>query len=204
VLSPGGVAGAGAGGIIQTVIVILIGLIGLFGGAVVVGGILIFTGSPTPCGNGPIAVSSEASQQMRTAWKEFALRAARAPANAAFNESQITSRGVDYVKEKNAPIEDLQIHFCAQGYAEAYGKVKVLALNSKVVVRGTVDVSGPKPVVTILSVKAGNLPSSVAKPIVDRVIDAANIRTLDIDEHVTNVVFSAEGGVGKVTVTAQP
>jgi hypothetical protein len=200
----GGAAAAGAGGLMQTLIVVLIGLIGLIGGAVVVGGVLIFTGSPTPCGNGPIPVSSQASQQMRAAWKEFAVRAARAPANAAFTESQITSRGVDYIKEKNAPIEELQVFFCPQGYAEASGKVKVLGLNSTVVVRGTVDVSGPKPVVKILSVRAGNLPGSVAKPIVDRVLDAANVRTIDIDEHVTNVVFSAEGGVGRVTVSAQP
>ena len=110
-----------------------------------------------------------------------------------------TSRGVDWVEQKNAPIDDLQVYFCPQGYAEATGKVSILGLKSKVVVRGTVDFSGPQPEVVILSVRAGRLPSSVAKPIVERVIDAANVRTVDIDEHVTSVEFAPDGG--KVTVT---
>jgi hypothetical protein len=51
-----------------------------------------------------------------------------------------------------------------------------------------------------LQVKAGNLPSSVAKPIVNRILDAANVRTIDVDEHVTNVTITQ----GKTGVTAGP
>jgi hypothetical protein len=91
------------------------------------------------------------------------------------------------------------VYFCPQGYAEASGKVKILGLKSKVVVRGTLDLSGPQPEIVIQSVRAGNLPSAAAKPVVNAVLNAGNLKTLDIDERITNLAIT--DGQAAVTVT---
>ena len=66
----------------------------------------------------------------------------------------------------------------------------MLGIKSKVVVRGTLDLSGSKPQIQIDSVRAGNLPSSVAKPAVDLILNTGNLRTLDLDEHLISIQFT--------------
>jgi len=175
--------------------VIILGALGTVIGLIFVGGILIFTGSPQPCAARDIPYSSAASQELRAQYKALALRGGTGN----FSEAQATSRGVDYVNEKDAPVEDLQVYFCPQGYAEASGKVKILGLKSKVVVRGTLDLSGPQPEIVIQSVRAGNLPSAAAKPVVNAVLNAGNLKTLDIDERISNLAIT--DGQAAVTVT---
>jgi len=177
------------------IVTILLGGLGILIGLILVGGLLIFTGSPTACAARDIPYSSATSQELRAQYKALALKGGTGN----FTEAQATSRGIDYVNEKSAPVEDLQVYFCPQGYAEASGKVKILGLKSKVVVRGTLDLSGPQPQIVLQSVKAGNLPSAAAKPVVNAVLNAGNLKTLDIDERITQLTFS--DGTAAVTVT---
>ena len=187
-------AGAAAGGL-PPIIVIILGAFGTVIGLIFIGGILIFTGSPQPCAARNIQYSAAASQELRTQFKALAVRGGTGN----FNETQATSRGIDYINEKDAPVEELQVYFCPQGYAEASGKVKVLGLKTKVVVRGTLDLSGPQPVIDIQSVRAGNLPSAAARPVVNAILNVGNLKTLDIDERITQLVYT-DGQVA-VTVT---
>jgi hypothetical protein len=175
--------------------VIILGGLGTIIGLILVGAILIFTGSPTPCAARSIVPTSAASQELRANWRALAQRGG----TGSFTELQATSRGVDYINEKDAPVEDLQVYFCPQGYAEASGKVKILGMKSTVVVRGTLDLSGPQPQIDIQQVRAGNLPSAAARPVVNAILNAGNLKTLDINERITQLVYT-DGQVA-VTVT---
>ena len=74
----GAATGAAAGGLSAVLGLLgaiikwgLIGLMGLSGvvvGAAIVGGVLIFTGSPSPCSVREIVPSTAASQQLRADW----------------------------------------------------------------------------------------------------------------------------------------
>jgi len=97
-------------------------------------------------------------------------------------------------------VDDLQVYFCPSGVAEASGKIKVAGLKSKVVVRGTLDLSGAKPKIQIDEVRAGNLPSSIAKPAVDAILNTGNFRTLDLNEKLISIQYTD----GKATITGGP
>jgi hypothetical protein len=169
-------------------------------GALIVMVALVFTGSPSACVDRAVPVSPAASQQLRAAWRNFGQQTAREPASITITETQATSRGVDYIEEKDAPVEELQVYFCPGGYAEASGKISILGAKTKVVVRGTLDLSGSQPEIQIDSVRAGNLPSVIAKPAVDVVLNTGNLRTLDLKEHLTSIQFTD----GAATVQGGP
>jgi hypothetical protein len=159
-------------------------------GALIAAAALIFTGSPAACVDRVVPTSAAASQELRAAWKQFGAQAARGPATITVTETQATSRGVEYVDDKGAPVDELQVYFCPAGYGEASGKISVLGLKTRVVVRGTLDLSGSKPQIQIDSVRAGNLPSFIAKPAVDVILNTGDLRTLDLKEHLTSIQFS--------------
>jgi hypothetical protein len=178
------------GGLIRTILILIIAGIAAAIGAIIMIGALVFTGSPAACVDRAVPVSAAASQELRAAWRAFGAQAAQGPASISITETQATSRGVEYVEEKDAPVEELQVYFCPGGYAEASGRISVLGAKTKVVVRGTLDLSGSSPRIQIDSVRAGNLPSFIAKPAVDLVLNTGDLRTLDLDEHLTGIQFS--------------
>jgi len=168
----------------------LIGGLGAAVGAVVLIFALIVTGSPSACVDRPLAASEAESEALDAGWRAFGQRAAAGPAQITISELQATSRGVKYVDDKDVPVEELQVHFCPDGVAEATGKIDVAGISTKVVVSGTLDLSGDQPRIEIDTVKAGNLPSFIAKPVVNLIISTGDFRTLDLDENLTNVQFS--------------
>ncbi len=87
-------------------------------------------------------------------------------------------------------VDDLQVYFCPSGVAEASGKIKVAGLKSKVVV----------PRIQIDEVRAGNLPSFIAKPAVDAILNTGNFRTLDLNEKLISIQYTD----GKATITGGP
>jgi hypothetical protein len=185
---------------IRTILILVIAGIAAAVGGIIVIGVMVFTGSPAACVDREVPVSAAASQELRSAWNAFGAQAARGPASITITETQATSRGVDYVEEKDAPVEDLQVYFCPGGYGEASGRISVLGAKAKVIVRGTLDLSGPSPRIQIDSVRAGNLPSFIAKPAVDLILNTGDLRTLDIDEHLTGIQF----GDGTANVQGGP
>jgi len=161
-----------------------------------VGTLLIFTGSPSACVDRSIEASPAASQQLKTEWTKLK----RGPVTITLTEQQVTSRGVDYLDAKDVPVEQLQVYFCPNGTAQASAKIKVIGLKTRVVVRGTLDLTGAKPRIKIDEVRAGNLPSSVAKPAVDLILNTGDFRTLDFKEKLTEIRY----GDGSATVAGGP
>jgi hypothetical protein len=164
-------------------------------GATVIGVILVFTGSPSACVDRDVPVSAAQSQDLRAAWDNFKAQASAGAASMSATEGQVTSRAVEFFDENSVPVEDLQVYFCPGGTAEATGSLKILGLTSNVVVEGTLDLSSNEPRVQLNSVRAGNLPSFIARPAVEAVLNAAGVRDLDIGVRLTSVQYS-DGTVG--------
>jgi hypothetical protein len=203
----GGAAGgaaAGAGsllvGIIKWVLIGLIGLVGIGLGAGIVGAILIFTGSPSPCTDREFEPSSAASQQLRAAWDQFSDSAAQARAEIVLTEVGVTSRAVEYIDEKDIPLEDVRVHFCADGLGEALGTIKTPGPDIHVLLRGTLDLSGDKPKIDVDTIKAGNFPGFGTTWIINNIIKKGNADVLDMDEHLISLQIQD----GSATLTGGP
>jgi hypothetical protein len=167
---------------------------------VIVGGVLVMTGTPKPCADREIPVSPEASQALKQKWDAFAAQAAAGPANVTFNESEVTSRGVEYLDEKDVPLNDLQVYLCPDGYGEATGTVNALGRDINVLIRGTLDLSADQPRIDVQKIEAGNLPSGVGTTIVNQILDRSGVKTLDVDVNITGISFAD----GEATLEGQP
>jgi hypothetical protein len=157
---------------------------------VIVGGVLVMTGNPQPCADREIAVSPAASQSMKDKWDAFTAQAAAGPATVTFNESEVTSRGVEYLNEKDVPLNDLQVYLCPDGYGEATGTMNALGRDINVLIRGTLDPSSDPPRIDVQKIEAGNLPSGVATRIVNGILDRSGVKTLDVDVNITGISFA--------------
>ena len=206
-------AGAGAGGgimsglgllgaIIKWGLIGLITLIGVVIGASLVGGALIFTGKPSSCVNRTITPSTAASQALRDQWDQFEADAAAGKAVITFDEVGVTSRGVEYIDEKDLPLEDLQVHFCPDGLGEATGTINTPGPDIQVVLRGTLDLSGAKPRIDVREIKAGNLPNLFGGTdwIINNIVKKSNADILDVEPHLTSIVIKD----GSATLTGGP
>jgi hypothetical protein len=178
------------GAIIKVILISLIGLVGLGLGAAIVGGVLIFTGSPSPCSDRVVEVSSAASQQLRAEWDAFEDQVAGGSAQITFTETGVTSRGVECIDEKDIPLEDLQVRFCPDGLGEATGTIKTPGPDIKVLLRGTLDLSGEKPRIDVQTIKAGNFPGFGTTWILDNVIKKSDADILDIKVPLTKLEIS--------------
>jgi hypothetical protein len=149
-------------------------------GSLLIGAILVFTGKPGPCVDRSVPVSSAASARTNEKWDAFKAQAAAGTATVTYTETEITSRGVDYLDEKDVPMSDLQVYFCPQGYAEATGTISGPGRDINVLVRGTLDLSGAKPRIHVMEVQAGNLPGFIATRLVNQVLDRSDVKTLNL------------------------
>jgi hypothetical protein len=166
------------------------GAVGLAVIAVVIGLVLIFTGDPQPCVSRAATVSQQANDALLARWAQFAADSANGPASVTIDESAATSRGVAYANEKDLPIENLQVYFCPDGTAEAKAKVTTAGISANVLIKGTLDTSGTTASIDVQSIKAGNLPSAIARPIVDQLLDRNGARTFDLGVRVTSITFA--------------
>ena len=125
-----------------------------------------------------------------------------------FDESEVTSRANQFLREKDAPVKDVLVCF-HEGSAEAMAKADIPALSdvpliggvfeAHVRVAGAAVLSGPNPRIELQEIDAGRLPSAATDALRDRLQDEINSRlaglTLDYPYAVT---FSE----GRVTLTA--
>ena len=190
----GAAAGAAAtgiaiGSIIRGILVAIAVLLGALLGAAIIGAILVFTGKPTPCADRTIPTSAAASTEMRARWDAFTDQASAGPASITYNEEEITSRGVDYIDEKDLPVENLQVYLCPNGLGEGTGTITTPGRKINVLVRGTLDLSGPKPVIHVRDIEAGNLPSAVGTRVVNAAL-GSGWKTLNMKAHLTGIQIS--------------
>jgi len=197
---PGAVVegGKGIGGTIIKGITTVVGVVGgvVVAGAVLIG-ILVFTGDPKPCVDRMSTPSQASAASALDRWAQFRVDAAAAPGSITFDELEATSRANQYLNEKGIEISNPQVYFCPAGRGQVKGTVNQFGRDINVLLEGHVDTTQDPPVIILDEVKAGNLPSAVAKQIVDR-LDRNNVRTLDF-----GIPISAVNVVdGQVTVVA--
>jgi hypothetical protein len=142
------------------------------------------------------------SQALREQWAAFESQAASGNATIAFDETGVTSRGVEYINEKDLPLKDLQVHFCPDGLGEARGTIKVLGTDIHVLLRRTLDLSGPKPRIDVREIKAGNLPGLFGGTdwIINNIVNKSNADILDVKPH----LISLDIKDGSATLTGGP
>jgi hypothetical protein len=190
------------GTIIKFGVIGIIAVVGVGLGASLVGAALIFTGNPSPCVDRAIEPSTAASQALRDQWDAFEAQAASGNATIAFDEVGVTSRGVEYVEEKDLPLKDLQVHFCPDGLGEASGTINTPGPDIHVIMRGTLDLSGEKPRIDVKEIKAGNLPNLFGGTdwIINNIVKKSNADILDVKPH----LLSLDIEDGSATLTGGP
>jgi hypothetical protein len=148
--------------------------------AVVVGGLLVVTGSPDTCSDREVPVSEVIAAELDERWDQFSTDIAAAAASIDITESEATSRARQYIEDEDVPMEDLRVYFCNDGKGQLAGKVKTIGVDF--VVTGHLDLSGEHPVVELDSIDVGNMPDFVADRVFDLLLDDDD-RTLELDEH---------------------
>jgi hypothetical protein len=177
------------GTIIKFGVIGIIAIVGVGLGASLVGAALIFTGNPSPCVDRAIEPSTAASQALRDQWDAFEAQVAAGNATIVFDEVGVTSRGVEYIQEKDLPLKDLQVHFCPDGLGEASGTINTPGPDIHVIMRGTLDLSGEKPRIDVKEIKAGNLPNLFGGTdwIINNVVKKSNADILDVKPHLLSL-----------------
>ena len=166
---------------------------------VVVSAALVYTGSPSPCVDREVLVSSGARIQLQDKRDAFKLRSVSAATSETFTESEVTSRGVEFLADEGIDIENLQVFFCEEGYAEATGTFVGGGPNVDLLVRGTLDFTGDLPRIDIDEIRGGNLPGFLpVGALVDSIDDEA--KTLDISVNLTGITY----GDGVVSIQGAP
>ncbi len=164
------------------------------GGVVVVAGVavvLVLTGSPQACTDRVISQSPQARVDLQSKWDGFKLQASTGAAEVKFTETEVTSRGIEFLKKEGVPLENLQVFFCEQGFADVTATFVGGGPAVDLLARGTLDISGDRPKVKIESVQAGNLPGFVPLGELLPSFDE-EARTLNLGVNLTSVVFSEE------------
>ena len=163
---------------------------------VVVGGLLIATGSPDTCSDREVPVSPAIAAELDERWDVFSAEAAAAAASIDITESEATSRARQYIEDKDMPLEDLRVYFCDDGKAQLAGKVESVGIDF--VATGHLEI-GAQIVVVLDSIDVGNLPGFVTDGFFDLLLDDDD-RMLELDEH----LLGSEITDGLIKITGGP
>jgi len=180
------------------------GVVGLAVLLVVVVAVMAFVGSPGECDSGDREVesSSALAQQFQDKLDNFneQLDAGQA-ASFTFDESEATSRGREFLEEKNAPVDDLKVCFSPEGPSASGNLSAVLGLDVTAKVSGDLDLSGEHPRVDNVSIDVGGVPGFVAGGFEGAVRDVVNDQLAHINvKHRLTITF----GEGTATLSGQP
>jgi hypothetical protein len=168
---------------------------------VAVGGYMAFTGAPEPCVDRDSAPAPNAGRTLADNWRNLAnVLAGNQDVELVITEDEASAYGAEYLEDRDTPVDDFRLYFCPGGYAEATGKVGVLGLNSNVLMRGTLDVSGGESRIDIDAVRAGRIPDFIARPVVDLFVDEENLVELPLAEQITAIEY--RNGSALVTASA--
>jgi hypothetical protein len=147
--------------------------------------ILAFSGGPGDCtpGGGTITVNDANAQAFQDKWDAFdAQLDGGAPSSVPFNESEVTSRADQYIRdETDVDFEDVRV--CIHdGFGEATGSLEAfLGLDTKVKIKGSLDLSGEHPEARDLEIEIGNVPGFITGAIEGFVEDAVDEALEEID-----------------------
>ncbi len=154
--------------------------------------------------------STEAlAQQWQERWEAVPalILSGQAP-EIAFDESEVTSRANQFLREKDAPVKDVLVCFHA-GSAEATAKADIPVVSdlpiiggvfgARVRVAGAADLSGPHPYIELQEIDAGRLPGPATDALRDRLQDEINSR---LDGLTLDYPYAVTFSEGRVTLTA--
>lgn len=147
--------------------------------------ILAFTGGPGDCtpGGGTITVSDANATAFQVKWDAFdAQLEGGAPSSVPLNESEVSSRADQFLHdETDVGFEDVRV--CIHdGFGEATGKLEAfLGLDTKVKIKGSLDLSGEHPQARDLEIEIGNVPGFITGGIEGFVEDAVDEALKEID-----------------------
>ena len=193
IFSPFRLVLAAVGGIVGVVVLVAVFLV-----------VAAFAGSPGECDSGgrDVETSSALAQQLQAKLDRFdeQLDAGQA-ASITFDESEATSRGQEFLEEKDAPIDDLKVCFNSEG-PSASGKVSAVAgLDLSVKASGKVNLSGAHPRVDDIDIDVGRVPGFITGGLEGVIKDVINDQLDHIDiEHQLTITF----GDGTATLSGQP
>ena len=167
--------------------------------------LLAIVGSPGACdsqGREVIAdLSGAASFQEKWDDMNDTLDAGQ-PSSATFSEGEATSRAQLWVEQHDAPVSDLKLCFNIDGGSgSAKVDVPFFPGDVDVLVHGTLDLTGEKPVADIDNVEMGNLPgpaAGIVENFITRLIDN------ETDDVTLGHDYGIEFGEGEITISGQP
>jgi hypothetical protein len=193
IFSPFRLVLAAIGGIVTVVVVLVVLVV-----------VMAFAGSPGECDSGDreVQVNPAAAQQFQAKLDQFDEQLdAGQPASITFDESEATSRGREFLDERDAPIDDLKICLNPEG-PSASGRVDVaIGLDLDVKVSGSADLTGAHPRVDDIDIDVGRVPGFIPGGLEGLVEDVINDQLDHIDiEHRLSISF----GEGTATLSGQP
>ena len=159
--------------------------------------ILVFSGGPSDCqpGGGTITVNDANAQAFREKWDALDAKLdSAAPSSVTINESEITSRAEQYIRdETDVDFEDIRVCIHDDS-AEVTGSLEAfLGLDTKVKLKGSLDLTGEHPEARDLEIEIGNVPGFVTGVIEGLVEDALDEALKDIDLKHTYIPTLVEG-----------
>ncbi len=165
--------------------------------------LLAIEGDPGDCGGGrDLRIDPDLAQTYQDRW--FALNAqllTGRPASFTVTDSEATSQTRLFLAETGAPINDVRVCFVPGG-GDVNGTLSPpVGPDLAVRVRGSVDLSGRHPRVSIDSVRVGALPSFVARPflgLVSRLIEEQT-NQIDLDHRISLQLTD-----GQAVISGQP
>ena len=190
------------GRIVLAVVVVIIGVVAL---AAVMAGLAV-SGGPGDCEPGgpePIVVSDANSDAFQQKWDAFqAALDAGSPDTVTFNESEVTSRAVVWIRDEGGPDFDdgrICIH---DGFGEATGTLSAVGIDVKFKVTGIVALTQSRIVVQIDDVDLGNIPDPLLGPLESQIEDPIEdgLEDIDLGGHTYTVTLTE----GLVTIEGQP
>ena len=165
-------------GAILTIIVVAVIFVG-------VNVILVFTGGPGACtpGGGTITINDANAQAFQDKWDESdAVLDGGSLSSITLDESEVSSRANQYIRdETDVDFEDIRV--CVHDdFAEVTGSLEAfLGLDTKVKVKGSLDLTGEHPEARDLEIEIGNVPGFVTGVVEGVVEDALDEALKDID-----------------------
>ena len=158
--------------------------------------ILAFSGGPGPCNpGGPITVDAASAAKFQEKWDAFdIILDGRSPSSVTFNESEVTSRADQYIRDET-DVDFKDIRICIHdGFGEATGSLEaILGLDTDVKISGTLDLTGDHPVAKDVDIDIGNVPGFITDAIEGFVDDAIDEALEDIELSHTYTPALTEG-----------
>ena len=167
---------------------------------------LAISGGPGDCEPGgaeQIIVSDTMSDAFQEKWDQFqGTLDAGSPATVTFNESEVTSRAVVWIRDEGGPDFDdgrICIH---DGFGEATGTLRGIGLDVEFKVTGSVELTGSRVIVRIDDVDMGNIPDPLLRPFEGEAEDPIEegLDDFGIAEHTYTLTLTE----GSVLIEGQP